>query len=51
MANPGRLNWRRELEWTAALALAALWLVAGGWKLSDVTATQVRMTLALCRSR
>lgn len=43
-ANP---RWQRAVEWTAALALAALWFIAGIWKLSDLTATQVRMTQAL----
>lgn len=42
-----RPRWQATLEWSAALLLAALWLVAGLWKLSDVTATQVRMTQAL----
>jgi uncharacterized membrane protein len=40
-------RWQRAVEWAAALALAALWLAAGLWKLSDVTATQLRMTQAL----
>jgi len=42
-----RPRWQAAVEWTAAVALAALWLAAGLWKLSDVTATQVRMTQAL----
>jgi uncharacterized membrane protein YphA (DoxX/SURF4 family) len=42
-----RAGWQRGVEWTAALALAALWFGAGIWKLSDLTATQVRMTQAL----
>src|SRR5712692_6895052 len=42
-----RAGWQRGVEWTAALALAALWFSAGIWKLSDLTATQVRMTQAL----
>lgn len=42
-----RPRWQITVEWTAALLLAALWWVAGLWKLSDVTATQVRMTQAL----
>ncbi|MBI3666104.1 MAG: hypothetical protein HY236_07745 [Acidobacteria bacterium] len=42
-----RPAWRGAVEWIAALLLAALWLAAGLWKLSDVTATEVRMTQAL----
>src|SRR3989442_75022 len=41
------MRWRNALQWTASIALAALWFAAGIWKLSDVTATQVRMTQAL----
>lgn len=44
---PQRPRWQRTAEWTAAVGLAALWLVAGLWKLSDITATQVRLTQAL----
>ncbi len=39
-----RPRWQAGIEWAAALALAAVWLVAGLWKLSDLTATQLRMT-------
>ncbi len=42
-----RARWQRIVEWTAALALAGMWLVAGVWKLSDLTAMQVRLTHAL----
>jgi len=38
---------RRFVEWGAAIALALLWFVAGLWKLSDVTQTQVRLTQLL----
>ena len=41
------MRWKSTVEWTAALALAALWLVAGLWKLTDITGTQVRLTQAL----
>ena len=39
--------WRRGIEWTAALALAAVWFGAGLWKLSDLTVTELKMTQAL----
>ncbi len=42
-----RPRWQAAVEWTAAVVLAGLWFLAGLWKLSDVTATQVRMTQAL----
>jgi uncharacterized membrane protein YphA (DoxX/SURF4 family) len=42
-----RPRWQAIVEWTAAVLLAALWFVAGIWKLSDITATQVRMSQAL----
>ena len=42
-----RPRWKTILEWTAAVALAALWLSAGLWKLSDLTGMQVRLTQAL----
>jgi uncharacterized membrane protein YphA (DoxX/SURF4 family) len=40
-------RWQSIVEWTAAVLLAAMWFVAGLWKLSDVTGTQVRLTQAL----
>lgn len=42
-----RPRWKSVIEWAAALAMAALWFSAGLWKLSDLTATQARMTQAL----
>ena len=42
-----RPRWQSIIEWTAALIMAALWFSAGLWKLSDLTATQARMTQAL----
>jgi uncharacterized membrane protein YphA (DoxX/SURF4 family) len=47
MAASQRPKWQITVEWTAALALAALWLAAGLWKLSDITAWQVRLTQLL----
>jgi uncharacterized membrane protein YphA (DoxX/SURF4 family) len=35
------------MEWTAAVALAAMWLVTGLYKLSDLDGMQVRMTQML----
>ncbi len=40
-------RWKSIVEWTAAILLAALWLSAGLWKLSDLTGMQVRLTQAL----
>src|ERR1043166_6581263 len=42
-----RPRWQSVISWAAALAMAALWFSAGLWKLSDLTATQARMTQAL----
>ncbi len=42
-----RPRWQTLVEWSASVLLAALWLAAGLWKLSDITATQVRLTQAL----
>ncbi len=41
------MPWRSIISWTAAVLLAALWFAAGLWKLSDVTAWQVRLTQML----
>ena len=38
-----RPRWQAGVEWSAALLLAGLWFAAGLWKLSDVTAWQVRV--------
>src|SRR5712692_1516149 len=45
--SPPRPRWQTAMEWGTAVALAGLWFAAGLWKLSDLTATQVRMTQAL----
>ncbi len=39
--------WRAWVGWTAAILMAALWLVAGTWKLSDLSGFQVKLTQML----
>lgn len=39
--------WKSWIGWTAAILMAALWLVAGLWKLSDLSAFQVKLTQLL----
>jgi uncharacterized membrane protein YphA (DoxX/SURF4 family) len=39
--------WKTGIGWTAAILMAALWLVAGVWKLSDLSAFQVKLTQLL----
>jgi len=39
--------WKSWLGWTAAILMAALWLVAGVWKLSDLSGFQVKLTQLL----
>jgi uncharacterized membrane protein YphA (DoxX/SURF4 family) len=39
--------WKSWIGWTAAILMAALWLVAGIWKLSDLSGFQVKLTQML----
>ncbi|MEX2301992.1 MAG: MauE/DoxX family redox-associated membrane protein, partial [Bryobacterales bacterium] len=39
--------WKTGVGWTAAILMAALWLVAGVWKLTDLSAFQVKLTQLL----
>jgi uncharacterized membrane protein YphA (DoxX/SURF4 family) len=39
--------WKSWVGWTAAVLMAALWLVAGIWKLSDLSGFQVKLTQML----
>jgi uncharacterized membrane protein YphA (DoxX/SURF4 family) len=39
--------WKTGIGWTAAILMAALWLVAGVWKLTDLSAFQVKLTQLL----
>jgi uncharacterized membrane protein YphA (DoxX/SURF4 family) len=39
--------WKGWVGWTAAVLMAFLWFVAGTWKLSDLSAFQVKMTQLL----
>jgi uncharacterized membrane protein YphA (DoxX/SURF4 family) len=39
--------WRAWVGWTAAILMATLWLVAGIWKLSDLSGFQVKLTQML----
>ena len=40
-------RWKHIIGWTAAVVMASLWLVAGIWKLTDLSAFQVKMTQLL----
>lgn len=45
---PTKLSgWQNTLGWTAAALMAALWLVAGLWKLSDISGFQVKLNQLL----
>lgn len=39
--------WKSAVGWTAAVLMAVLWLVAGVWKLTDLSGFQVKMTQLL----
>ncbi len=39
--------WKSWIGWTAAILMAALWLVAGIWKLTDLSAFQLKLTQML----
>ena len=40
-------GWKSAVGWTAAVLMALLWLVAGFWKLSDISAFQVKLNQLL----
>ncbi len=50
MENESRQNpprWKHLVGWSAAVVMALLWLVAGVWKLTDLSGFQVKMTQLL----
>ena len=40
-------GWQSAVGWTCALAMALLWLVAGLWKLSDISGWQIKLNQLL----
>jgi uncharacterized membrane protein YphA (DoxX/SURF4 family) len=40
-------GWKVRVGWTAAVLMAILWFVTGGWKLSDLSGWQIKLTQLL----
>lgn len=46
-AAPRPRDWKNAVGWTCAILMAILWLVAGLWKLSDISGFQIKLNQLL----